>query len=332
MVDFSASNSSRDHDDRWAHRIRTDNPQPINLIHVNADQLPAVHSQLGQSFFNNHYNIGFWHWELPELPDEWLGSFSLLNEVWVPSHFVADAVSAKSPVPVVRMPHAVGFTPPQGASRERLGLPRTGFLFLTMYDMHSVQERKNPEAVIEAFQRAFPDGAGAGLVVKVMNRASDPESFAQLERRLRDVPGVKLIAETLARNDVYALESVCDCFVSLHRSEGFGLGLAESMYLGKPVIGTDWSANTDFMTPENSCPVRYELIPIERDVGPYRAGQSWANADTEHASWYMQRLAEDPELCKRLGAAGKQTIESEFSPSVIGQRYRQRLEVLSRLL
>ena len=252
--------------------------------------------------------------------------------MWVPSRFVADTVSAKSPVPVVRMPHAVGFAPPQDASREHFGLPRTGFLFLTMYDMHSVQERKNPEAVIEAFQRAFPDGAGAGLVVKVMNRASDPEPFARLEQRLRDVPGVQLIAETLARKDIYALESVCDCFVSLHRSEGFGLGLAESMYLGKPVIGTDWSANTDFMTAENSCPVRYDLVRIERDVGPYRAGQTWADADVEHAAWYMQRLAQDRELCEQLGAAGQRTMRSEYSPAAIGQRYRQRLEVLSRLL
>jgi glycosyltransferase involved in cell wall biosynthesis len=332
MVDFSVGCSSRADDERWARRISPDNPQPINLIHVNADQVPVVHDHFGQAFFDNHYNIGFWHWELPELPDEWLGSFGLLNEVWVPSRFVADAVSAKSPVPVVRMPHAIGFEPPRGASRGKFKLPEKVFLFLTMYDMHSVQERKNPEAVIDAFHRAFPDGAGAGLVVKVMNRTSDAEPFSRLEQRLREVPGVHLIAETLHRKDVYALESVCDCFVSLHRSEGFGLGLAESMYLGKPVIGTDWSANTDFMTQENSCPVRYELVRISKDAGPYRAGQIWADPDVEHAAWYMKRLVEDGEFCERLGAAGRQTMHSEYSPAAIGQRYRQRLEILSRLI
>ena len=332
MVDFTAGCSSRADDDRWAHRISSDNPHPINLIHVNADQIPVVHAQLGQSFFDNHYNIGFWHWELPELPDEWLGSFALLNEVWVPSRFVAEAVSAKSPVPVVRMPHAVAFDPPRGASRGQFGLPGDDFLFLTMYDIHSVQERKNPEAVIEAFQRAFPEGRGAGLVVKVMNRTSEPKPFERLQERLRGVSGVHVIAKTLAREDVYALESVCDCFVSLHRSEGFGLGLAESMYLGKPVIGTDWSANTDFMSEENSCPVRYELVHIERDAGPYRAGQIWANPDVEHAAWHMRRLVEDDELRERIAAAGQQTIRSEYSPAAVGQRYRKRLEVLARLL
>jgi glycosyltransferase involved in cell wall biosynthesis len=332
MLDFSTGCSSRADDDRWAHRITTDNPHPINLIHVNADQVPVVHAHFGQAFFDNHYNIGFWHWELPELPNEWLGSFALLNEVWVPSRFVADAVSAKSPVPVVRMPHAVGFEPPRSASRGQFDLPEKDFLFLAMYDMHSVQERKNPEAVIDAFHRAFPDGVGAGLVVKVMNRTSDTEPFARLEQRLRDVPGVHLIAETLDRKDVYALESVCDSFVSLHRSEGFGLGLAEAMYLGKPVIGTNWSANTDFMTADNSCPVRYELVRIEQDAGPYLAGQVWADPDVEHAAWYMNLLVEDDEFRKRVSAAGQQTIRGEYSPSAIGQLYRKRLEILSRLI
>jgi glycosyltransferase involved in cell wall biosynthesis len=332
MVDFSVGCSSRADDNRWAHRITQDNPQPINLIHVNADQIPVVYAHFGQPFFDHHYNIGFWHWELPELPDEWLGSFALLNEVWVPSHFVADAVSAKSPVPVVRMPHAVGFEPPRGARRGRFDLPEKKFLFLTMYDMHSVQARKNPEAVIEAFHRAFPDGADAGLVVKVMNRTSDAEPFARLEQRLREVPGVHLISETLDRKDVYALESVCDCFVSLHRSEGFGLGLAEAMYLGKPVIGTNWSANTDFMSQENSCPVRYTLTHIEKDEGPYRAGQIWAEPDIDHAAWYMKALVEDGEFRARLGAAGQLTIRSEYSPAAIGKRYRERLEILSRLI
>jgi len=143
---------------------------------------------------------------------------------------------------------------------------------------------------------------------------------------------VHLIAETLDRKDVYALESVCDSFVSLHRSEGFGLGLAEAMYLGKPVIGTNWSANTDFMTQENSCPVHYTLAQIEKDQGPYRAGQIWADPDIEHAAWYMKLLVKDDEYRDRLGAAGQQTIRSEYSPAAIGQRYRQRLDILSRLI
>jgi glycosyltransferase involved in cell wall biosynthesis len=332
LVDFRVGCSSRSGDARFADRLSGENPHPVNLIHVNADQLPVAFSQLGQAFFEHHYNIGFWHWELPQFPDEWLGSFAPLQEVWVPSRFVMDAVGEKSPLPVVRMPHAVAFDVPADANRERFGLAPRDFLFLTMYDMHSVQERKNPEAVVESFRRAFPDGRGAGLVVKLMNSTSEPGDFERLRERLRGVPGVQLIAETLSRRDVYGLESVCDCFVSLHRSEGFGLGLAESMYLGKPAIGTDWSGNTDFMDETNSCPVRCSLVRLERDFGPYRAGQVWADPDLDHAAWWMRRLVEDVALRRRLGAAGRETIRTRFSPEAVGRRYQNRLALLAKLV
>ena len=332
LVDFRLGCSSRSLDTRWAERLSRENPHPVNLIHVNADQLPVALSDLGQAFFDHHYNIGFWHWELPEFPEEWLGSFAPLQEVWAPSRFVMDAISAKSPVPVVRMPHAVAFEVPSRATRERFGLPAGEFLFLTMYDMHSVQERKNPEAVIESFRRAFPDGRGVGLVVKLMNAESEPRDFERLRERLRGMPGVHLVAETLSREDVYALEWLCDAFVSLHRSEGFGLGLAESMYLGKPAIGTGWSGNMDFMDETNSCPIRYSLVRLERDFGPYRAGQLWADPDLDHAAWCMRRLVEDEALRRRIGSSGRETVRTQLSPTAVGQRYRERLRILALLV
>jgi glycosyltransferase involved in cell wall biosynthesis len=165
-----------------------------------------------------------------------------------------------------------------------------------------------------------------------MNAATDPERFLVLRERLRDVPGAHLLDRTLSREDVYALESVCDCVVSLHRAEGFGLTLAECMALGKPAIATGWSGNTDFMDARNACPVGYSLKPIERDVGPYRAGQTWAEPDVEHAAWYMRRLVADAELRWRLASAGRETVRRELSPIVVGERYRRRLEVLPRVL
>src|SRR5262249_9150038 len=125
------------------------------------------------------------------------------------------------------------------------------------------------------------------------------------------------------------LESLCDCYVSLHRSEGFGLGLAESMYLGKPVIGTNWSGNTDFMNADNSCPVRYQLVPLESDYGPYKRGQHWAEPDIDHAVWYMQRVVEDAAWRRTIAAQGQKTIWTDFSPKAVGEMYRRRLRVLA---
>src|SRR5258708_18923634 len=101
------------------------------------------------------------------------------------------------------------------------------------------------------------------------------------------------------------------------------------MYLGKPVISTDWSGTAEYVHPGNGCPVRCTLVTLERNHGPYARGQTWAAADIEHAAWWMQELARDPALGRKLGAAARATIEENFSPLVIGTRYRRRLESIA---
>lgn len=332
LVDFNVDCSSRADDDRLSHKISNRNPHRVNLFHINADQVPRAFACLGDAFFKDHYNIGFWHWELPEFPDEWTPSFAFLHEIWVPSQFVMNAVSAKSPLPVVRMPHAVALGVSPDVSRTDMGLPEGKFLFLMMYDMHSFQSRKNPHAVVEAFSKAFPQAKDTALVIKTMNTHTYPREWAELEAVLSDTPGITIINKMLTRQEVYDLESLCDCFASLHRSEGFGLGLAESMYLGKPVIGTNWSGNVDFMNEKNSCPVDYELVELKRDFGPYAKGQHWAEPDTEHAAWFMRKLVEDADFRTRIAEAGRQTIRTEFSHEAVGELYRKRLAIISRLL
>jgi glycosyltransferase involved in cell wall biosynthesis len=291
-----------------------------------------VHSTLGAAFFRGRYNIGFWHWELPEFPDSWLDGFKLVDEVWAPTEFVVESISRKSPVPVVRMPHAIQVQVDRSARRADFGLPDRPFLFLTMYDTHSFQARKNPAAVIEAFRQAFPNPGDVGLVVKINNPASKRQDLAALRAQLADVRGVTVIDRILTRQEVNDLENLCDCYVSLHRSEGFGLGLAESMYLGKPVIGTDWSGNRDFMDATNSCPVRCSLVRLDEDHGPYNRGQVWADPDIEHAAWYMRRILHERAWAQELAQRGQDTIRSRFSPQAVGRLYAERLSALARLL
>jgi glycosyltransferase involved in cell wall biosynthesis len=172
-------------------------------------------------------------------------------------------------------------------------------------------------------------GRGAALVIKVHNVTGNPADFERLRAAAAEIPGTTLITQTLARQEVYELEAACDCFVSLHRSEGFGLAIAESMYLGKPVISTDWSATAEFVHEGNGCPVRCSLVTLDRNHGPYAKGQTWAAPDVDHAAEWMQRLCADRTLGPRLGAAGRATIEEKFSPAVIGARYRRRLEAIA---
>jgi len=239
----------------------------------------------------------------------------------------------KSPRPVLTMPHAISFARPTGDLHTRFGLPADKFLFLFLYDLNSYSARKNPQAVLAAFHRAVAASPAfasqAALVIKVQNTAENPADFAALQAAVADLPGTVLITGTLPREEIYALEAACDCFVSLHRAEGFGLAVAESMYLGKPVISTDWSATAEFVNHDNGCPVRCTLTTIEQTHGPYTKGQTWAEPDVAHAAEWMQRLCADRALAARLGAAGRVTIETRFSPAAIGARYRRRLESLA---
>jgi glycosyltransferase involved in cell wall biosynthesis len=227
------------------------------------------------------------------------------------------------------MTHAIDPPIPAGDGRTRFNLPAGGFLFLFVYDFNSTQERKNPAAVIQAFRRAFPNGGPAGLVIKCQNAHRQPEDFAALEAELAGVPGVHLINRTVSRADVSALQQACDCFVSLHRAEGFGLGVAEAMFLGRPAIATNWSGPAEFVTPANGCPVDYRLVRLERDHGPYARGQTWADPDVDHAAHWMRQLVADEALCRRLGQQAAADIRRLFSPEAVGRRYARRLAAFS---
>ncbi|MES2105309.1 MAG: glycosyltransferase family 4 protein [Pseudomonadota bacterium] len=333
VIDFNNNNNSRVGDLSLEHRIVKDPAHAINVFHINADQMPEAEMHLPAHLFSR-YNIGFWHWELPDMLDEHLAGFNSLNEVWVPTGFVQEAVAKRSPVPVVRMPHAIHFTVSPDASRARFGLPEDKFLFLMMYDFSSYQERKNPQAALDAYDQAFgkdSDGKTV-LVIKTQNAQFHNADVAALRDRLAGRKDMVWINETLSRQEVYDLQSVCDALVSLHRSEGYGLGPAEAMFLGKPVIATNWSGNTEFMRPQNSLPVNYTLVKIEKDVGVYKAGLTWADADVAHAASLMRQIVEDEDLRARISAEARRTMLEEYSPAAIGQRIQARLEYIQAAL
>ncbi len=303
----------------------------INLLHINADQTGLAQQQIGADSFRGRYNIGYWAWELPEFPEAWCGAAQLLDEVWVPSFFCQEAIAAKIDRPVLRMPHCIKPHIPSGLTRTDVGLPEHGFLFGFMFDVLSVAERKNPMAVLDTFRLAFGrDRDDVRLVLKLMNTEHNPAFMQALQRRIDGDRSVVVLADYFSRKQVNCLLESFDCYVSLHRSEGFGLTLAESMLLGKPVIATGWSGNMDFMTSWNSFPVRYDLVELDQDYGPYKQGCHWAEPSLDHAASCMRMLVEDAALRARIGEAARQTIERDFSPAVLGERIRSRLAVLEQ--
>jgi glycosyltransferase involved in cell wall biosynthesis len=301
----------------FAHRGVWQGGYPINLVCVNADALPGFAHEAGPGFFEHRDTIGWWWWELAEFPEQWLGSFRHVDELWAGSHFVAEAFAAVAPVPVTRVPVPVSVTGSPRPQRERLGLPG-GFLFLFAFDHRSVLARKNPLGVIDAFLQAFPEPGEASLVLKSINGEQRPDDR---DRVLRAAAGHRHIVvrdEYLEPPDKDRLVASCDCYVSLHRSEGFGMTMAEAMFLGKPVIATGYSGNLDYMTPENSWLVDYRLTEIGPGADPYMPGARWADPNVEHAAALMRAVVEDPEEAERRAQRGARDIRRAHSPAVAG--------------
>jgi len=307
--------------------ITTDNEYSVNVFHINADQMLAAYCHLGHGFFANRYNIGYWAWELSKCPEASVPVIEMVDEIWAPSRFIQAAFSEKTGKPVEYMPLCVTLQPFQVRRRIEFGLPENHFLFLFAFDFLSYVERKNPFAVIRAFQVAFPDRSSrVGLVIKVMNGDLKSTQWRRMMNLIDNDKRIHIINKTMSRSDVLALIDSCDSFVSLHRSEGFGRGPAEAMLLGKPVIVTNYSGNTDFTRPDNSCLVDYRLIPVETGQYMFEDGQVWADPDVEHAAWHMRRLVANPAAAAEIGLRGKEFISANFNQSVIGRIYARRLK------
>ena len=296
-----------------------------NILHMNPPEMRFMRELLGRRGMRGRITIGVWHWELAVLPDDWRPFLRDVQELWAPSRFIEQTLRDAGAANVVLMPHGIVVPAGEPMPRSELGIPEDSYTFFFMYDVASYQERKNPEGAIAAFQRAFRPDSPATLVVKLNNATFHPEKSRALEELAAGWPNIRFLKQPLDRVRVAALMRSCDCFVSLHRSEGFGLGPAEAMALGKPVIATDWSSTADFVRREHACPVGYRLVPVGKDVGPYEAWQQWADPDLDEAAEWMRRLAQHPATGRELGRKAAAFMAGEFSARRAGERMRRRL-------
>jgi len=331
VINLEYGNEGSHTDRSWSHKEVARSDYDTTIVCVNPDNSFNLRTLVSSEILGDRYVIANWYWELPEMPDEWLAEFEYADEVWAASSFIRDAIARKSPVPVVRVPAVVQLSRGRRFSRSDLRLPEKKFLFLAMFDTRSVPERKNPLGVVRAFRRAFPaTDHSAGLVIKLLNTDYSEPVLQELREDVAGCENVFVIDRLLDRDELTSLFDACDCFVSLHRSEGFGLPPAEAMSLGKPAILTNWSGNTDYMTSDNCVPIDYELVKLGRDYGPYKADQIWAEPDLEQAAHWMKKLITEPELAQQIGLRGQQTINSQFSPEAVGKIIHSRLEQIRR--
>jgi len=304
----------------------SDFPYDVNLLVVNADQVLPVYEHLGADVFGGRANIGFWLWELERFPDRWLPAFDILHEVWTPSRFCQGAISAVAPLPVRCIPLPVeapaptintGVDTTREGLRTRFDIPPDAFMFLYSFNFLSYAERKNPWAAVEAFRHAFTPTDKVVLVLKTAQSDFAPDARARLDTLIADA-NVVLIDQYFDRADTDALMATTDAYVSLHRSEGFGLTVAEAQAIGKPVVATPYGGVTDFFDRNNGFPVKYRLITLEDDQGPYPAGARWADPDIEDAALQMRRVVEDRDEVARRTERATRDIAAMLSYQTIG--------------
>jgi glycosyltransferase involved in cell wall biosynthesis/SAM-dependent methyltransferase len=309
----------------YAHLGVSPDDYPVNLVCVNADMLPALARQVDPVFFHGRHTVGLWWWEASVFPEQWHSSFDYVDELWAGSQFVADTLTAASPKPVVHMPMPVTLPPVVTPERAAVGLPE-GFVFLFLYDFNSVLARKNPLGLLEAFLRAFPDAKeGAQLVLKSINAERHPNEHDHVRLAAKGHDHVHLLDFYVSPDEKNGMIAAADCYASLHRSEGFGITMAEAMLLGKPVVATAYSGNLDFMTADNSYLVEHGLAPIGLGNAPYPAEAEWAEPDLDHAAKLLREVFEDQEEARRRGEVAAADIRRDHSAEASGRAMADRL-------
>ena len=285
-------------------------------LHKYTHVIEMFRSPLPRELVTNRARIAFWEgehgildvWPFLSGSDPVIG-MSDFNVEYFRREFKAPVY--KILYPLRRIDVAI---PPRNEMRAKFGIGKDDFMVLFTFDFGSYK-RKNPIAAMRAFAKSLSSAQDAKLVFKTMGAKNHSAQVAEVEReasRLGIAEKFRLINEYLPHAELYGLTSACDVYISLHRGEGFGLGMAEAMLMGKPVMATDWSANTEFCKEGMSFPVPYRLVPVKSDEY-FTSMKEWAEADVNAAATILRRCYDAPTLRTEVGARGKAFVEQHFS-------------------
>jgi GT2 family glycosyltransferase/glycosyltransferase involved in cell wall biosynthesis len=304
-------------------------PYRVNLIQQNIDMMDRFLRAYGSSLLNGAYNIGYWIFELPSVRSQWQHVYQYVDEIWTASEFSRESFATSTKLTVVRVPHVVdGLDEKATFGREHFRFPADVFVFCYVFDVSSYLDRKNPFALIEAFRREFKDSPDVLLYLKIWNSSYDETRAKQLHDAVRGARNIRIYDGLFSEEEIVSLHKSIDCLVSPHRSEGFGLNIAEAMYFGKPVIATRYSANLDYMNDANGYLIDCKLTPIRRTAGPYQKGAVWADPSIDHLAYLLRHVFENADERARKGRLAAETIRRDFSAAAVGEIMANRFQEL----
>jgi glycosyltransferase involved in cell wall biosynthesis/SAM-dependent methyltransferase len=304
---------------------------PVNLLCLNAEHLLYFTRGDGRELLRGRYSVGLWFWETSRFPRELRPALDFVDEVWVASPFVAETISNETAKPVLTFPLPVIVPELSALTRADLQIPDDAFVFAYVFDFFSTIQRKNPLGLIEAYKRAFPEPDGTLLYLKTINGDRSADDLARVRAAIGDRPDIRLEDGYVETERLTALSALCDCYVSLHRSEGFGLTIAEAMAFGKPAIATGYGGNLAFMDDDSGYLVPYRLTSLEERVGPYPAGTIWADPDLDEAAKLMRRVFENREEAAEHGRRGREAVTEKQSLDQASTFLAERVPKLAEL-
>lgn len=311
-------------------------PYSVNLFCMPAfDMVSRIFLKMGSTIFENHYNVGWWPWELSTWPKAWKSAFELIDEVWAGSQFTLSTYQKNTLKPCFHVPLAVSVDRVQTFTRKHFGIPKNTYTYLYILDFNSSLKRKNPIALIHAFSEAFlVSDKSVALIFKVMNVQEDHPTWSEFKQLCSLDPRIKILNQTMDRPEVLGLIKACDVYVSPHCAEGFGRTLAEAMLFGKPVIATNYSGNTDFMDPRYTFPVNYELVPVLSEDYHFIEtddGAEWAQVSVSELAKKM-RMAKDSSKKVKLREDIQTFANSQFNVERTAKIMKERLTQIKKQL
>ncbi|MEP2944628.1 MAG: glycosyltransferase family 4 protein [Lentilitoribacter sp.] len=307
----------------FEHYVSKGFKNPIRIYSSTIQHIGALAFRFGLDFFDNRQNILHLAWEFDSRPKELDSALRLGDELWGISSFTSSSLKNELGLPVRTLHSAIDVPEFNKLPRTTFGLPDEDFLFCFSFDFNSFIERKNPLALIDAYKESFTEDSKVGLVLKSSNfqNLNDP-SWKSVSQAVANRSDIYLLNDVMPREELLALFDCCNAYISLHRSEGAGLGLGECMLLGLPVICTGYSGNTDFCRSNNSFLVDYDLAEVKEGEYPNATGFRWANPKKKSAIEAMRTVFENRELAKEKALLGKSTILNEFSEHALANHFK----------